>query len=135
MLPLNCGRFVGRFEAIGNRHLLRRPLHQVLCSRSFFAYRRIPKPGGGLKIARDAFGEPIVERTSPDYEERLEAALDAAAHGAVVLSPCISDGERQIAREALMRNLPLVPFRTRASLRSRSRLGATSRPVPQGASS
>lgn len=112
-LPLDGGRMTGRFEAIGNRHLLRRPLHQVQCSRSFFAYRRIPKPGGGLKIARNASGEPVVERTSPDYEARLEAALDAAAHGAVVLSPCISDGERQIAREALMRNLPLVTLQNK----------------------
>ena len=112
-LPLDGGRLVGQFEAIGNRYLLRRPLHQVQCSRSFFAYHRIPKPGGGLKIARDASGEPIVERTSPDYEARLEAALDAAAHGAVVLSPCISDGERQIAREALMRNLPLVTLQNK----------------------
>ena len=112
-LPLDGGRMTGRFEAIGNRHLLRRPLHQVQCSRSFFAYRRIPKPGGGLKIARDADGEPIVERTSPDYEARLEAALDAAAHGAVVLSPCISDGERQIAREALLRGLPLITLQNK----------------------
>ena len=112
-LPLDGGRMTGRFEAIGNRHLLRRPLHQVQCSRSFFAYRRIPKPGGGLKIARDATGEPIVERTSPDYEARLEAALDAAAHGAVVLSPCISDGERQIAREALLRGLPLITLQNK----------------------
>ena len=110
-LPLAGGRMTGHFEAIGNRHLLERPLHQVQCSRQYFAYRRIPKPGGGLKIARDAAGAPIVERTSPDFEARLEAALDAAAHGAVVLSPCISDGERQIAREALMRNLPLVAMR------------------------
>ena len=112
-IPLDGGRMTGHFEAIGNRHLLRRPLHQVQCSRSFFAYRREPKPGGGLKIARDASGAPIVERTSPDYEARLEAALDAAAHGAVVLSPCISDGERQIAREALLRNLPLVTLQNK----------------------
>ena len=112
-IPLDGGRMTGHFEAIGNRHLLRRPLHQVQCSRSFFAYRREPKPGGGLKIARDASGAPIVERTSPDYEERLEAALDAAAHGAVILSPCISDGERQIAREALLRNLPLVTLQNK----------------------
>ena len=112
-LPLDGGRLIGRFEAIGNRHLLRRPLHQVQCSRSFFAYHRIPKPGGGLKIARNDSGEPIVEHTSPDYEARLEAALDAAAHGAVVLSPCISDGERQIARETLLRNLPLVTLQNK----------------------
>ncbi len=107
-LPLDCGRLCGHFEALGNSHLLKRPLHQVQCSRRFFAWRRVFKPGGGLKIARDAAGEPLVEHTSRDYAERLAAALDAAAHGAVVLSPCISDGERQIAREVMERRLPLV---------------------------
>lgn len=110
-LPLDGGRSTGFFEALGNRHLLRRPLHQVQCSRRFFAWRREPKPGGGLKIVRDAAGDPVVERSSADYEERLAAALEAAAHGAVVLNPCISDGERQIAREALRRGLPLVALR------------------------
>ena len=110
-LPLDGGRATGFFEALGNRHLLRRPLHQVQCSRRFFAWRREPKPGGGLKVVRDAAGDPVVERSSADYEERLAAALEAAAHGAVVLSPCISDGERQIAREALRRGLPLVALR------------------------
>ena len=110
-LPLDGGRMTGHFEAIGNRHLLERPLHQVQCSRQYFAYRRIPKPGGGMKIARDAAGEPIVERSTPEYAERLAAAIEAAAHGAVVLSPCVSDGERQIAREAMARRLPLVAMR------------------------
>ena len=110
-LPLDGGRATGFFEALGNRHLLRWPLHQVQCSRRFFAWRREPKPGGGLKVVRDAAGDPVVERSSADYEERLAAALEAAAHGAVVLSPCISDGERQIAREALRRGLPLVALR------------------------
>lgn len=110
-LPLDGGRATGFFEALGNRHLLRRPLHQVQCSRRFFAWRREPKPGGGLKVVRDAAGDPVAERSSADYEERLAAALEAAAHGAVVLSPCISDGERQIAREALRRGLPLVALR------------------------
>ena len=110
-LPLEGGRTTGLFEALGNRHLLRRPLHQVQCSRRFFAWKREPKPGGGLKIVRDAAGEPVAECTSADYGERLAAALEAAVHGAVVLSPCISDGERQIAREALRRGLPLVALR------------------------
>ena len=110
-IPLDGGRATGFFEALGNRHLLRRPLHQVQCSRRFFAWRREPKPGGGLKVVRDAAGDPVAERSSADYEERLAAALEAAAHGAVVLSPCISDGERQIAREALRRGLPLVALR------------------------
>ena len=110
-LPLDGGRITGRFEALGNRHLLSRPLVQVQCSRRHFAYRRIAKPGGGFKIAKDASGEPIIERISREYEERLESALAAAEHGAVVLSPCISDGEKQIAREALKRKIPLVALR------------------------
>ena len=122
-LPLDGGRMIGHFEAIGNRHLLSRPLHQVQCSRRFFAYTRIPKPGGGLKIARDAAGEPIAASTSPEYGERLTDALAAAAHGAVIISPCISDGERQIAREALKRNLPLVTLQNKGFARLQKPVG------------
>ena len=110
-LPLDGGRLVGCFEALGNRHLLERPLAQVQCSRRFFTYRREAKRGGGMKIVRTPDGEPIIESESPEYCERLENALAAAAHGAVVLSPCISDGERQIAREAMKRRLPLVALK------------------------
>ena len=116
-LPLDGGRLIGRFEALGNRHLLERPLHQVQCSRRFCAYRRDAKRGGGMKIARDTEGEPIIERTSPEYAERLAAALEAAAHGAAILSPCISDGERQIAREVLKRRLPLVTLQNKGFAR------------------
>ena len=110
-LPLDGGRINGKFEALGNRHLLNLPLVQVQCSRRHFAYRRIPKPGGGVKIAKDAAGEPIVERSSPEYQARLDAMLTAASHGAAILSPCISDGEKQIAREALKRNIPLIALK------------------------
>ena len=110
-LPLGGGRFTGHFEAVGNRHLLERPLWQVQCSRRFFAWHRVPKPGGGVKIARDTAGAPVVERASAEYEERLEEALAAAAHGAVIVCPCISDGERQIALEIHRRKLPLVALR------------------------
>ena len=110
-LPLDGGRLTGSFEALGNRHLLERPLAQVQCSRRFFAYMREAKRGGGMKIVRTPDGEPIIENESPEYRERLESALAAAEHGAVVLSPCISDGERQIAREAMKRRLPLVALK------------------------
>ena len=93
------------------------------CSRRFFAYVRIPKPGGGLKIARDAAGEPITASTSPEYAERLADALAAAAHGAVIISPCISDGERQIAREALKRKLPLVTLQNKGFARLQKPVG------------
>ena len=98
----------GRFAALGNRFLLKRPLAQVQVSRRFFSYRRVAKPGGGLKIARDEKGEPVVDFATADFEERRSELLAAAKHGAVLLSPCVSDGERQIAREALKAGWPLV---------------------------
>ena len=98
----------GRFAALGNRFLLKRPLVQVQVSRRFFGYRRVAKPGGGLKIARDGKGEPVVDFATADFEERRSELLAAAKHGAVLLSPCVSDGERQIAREALKAGWPLV---------------------------
>ena len=98
----------GYFSALGNRFLLGRPLAQVQVSRRFFGYRRVAKPGGGLKIAKDEKGEPIAEFSTPEFEARREELFDAAKHGAVLLSPCVSDGERQIAREALAAGLPLV---------------------------
>ena len=98
----------GWFSALGNLFLLKRPLAQIQVSRSFFAYRRVAKPGGGLKIARDERGEPIVAVETPDYRERRDALFALAKHGAVLLSPCVSDGERQIAREALAAGLKLV---------------------------
>ena len=99
---------VGRFAAIGNRFLLGRALAQVQVSRRDFRYRRVAKPCGGLKIARDAAGEPVIESASVAYEARKAEYLAAAGHGAVLLSPCVSDGERQIAREALKAGLALV---------------------------
>ena len=99
---------VGRFAALGNRFLLKRPIAQVQVSRSFFRYRRVPKAGGGLKIARDEKGEPVVEFETAEFKERKEDLFAMAKHGAVLLSPCVSDGERQIARAALAARIPLV---------------------------
>ena len=99
---------VGHFSALGNPFLLDRPLAQVQVSRRFFGYKRVAKPGGGLKIVKDAKGEPVVEFSTPEFEERRDELFAAAKHGAVLLSPCVSDGERQIAREALAAGLPLV---------------------------
>lgn len=122
-LPLDGGRLIGRFEAMGNLNLLNRPLAQVQCSRQYFAYRRIPKGGpisgpkmahhktSGLKIARDSAGNPIIEHADPEYEAIKEGIFAAASHGAVVISPCISDGEREIAREAMNQGFRLVAMR------------------------
>ena len=100
------------FSAIGNLFLLDSPnIIQVQCSRSYLAYRRIPKPGGGLKIARNEKGEPLIEKTTPEFETKRDELLAAAKHGAVLISPCISDGEREIARLAFAAGLPLIALR------------------------
>ena len=102
----------GYFSAIGNHFLLDSPNKlQVQCSRSLFAYRRIPKPGGGVKIARDADGAPLVAYSSPEFEEKRDELLAAAKHGAVLISPCISDGEREIARLAYAAGANIVALR------------------------
>ncbi len=102
----------GHFSAIGNHFLLESPsLIQVQCSRDYLAYRRIPKPGGGLKIARDEKGAPIIEKTTTEFEAKRGELLAAAKHGAVLISPCISDGEREIARLAFAAGLPVVALR------------------------
>ena len=112
---------IGHFMAIGNHFLLEWPdIRQVQCSRSFFGYkrerprpqageRRTPQAGerrtgergaGGWKICRDGTGRPIVDFSTPEFEAKAEAALACAARGAVLISPCISHGEREIARRA-----------------------------------
>ena len=91
----------GHFTAIGNHFLLDAPdVLQVQVSRRDFAYKRQPKPGGGLKIERDERGRPVTAMATPDFIEKRDMLLGAASKGAVLLSPCISDGEREIARLA-----------------------------------
>ena len=99
-IPIWRGPAKGHFMAIGNHFLLARPIIcQIQCSRSFFAYKRRRLPGG-WQICRDSAGKPIVEKSTPEFEEKATAAMRAAAQGAVLLSPCISHGEREIARRA-----------------------------------
>ena len=112
VLGAGAPSFKAHFSAIGNLFLLDSPnIIQVQCSRSYLAYRRIPKPGGGLKIARNEKGEPIIEKTTPEFEEKRDELLAAAKHGAVLISPCISDGEREIARLAFAAGLPVIALR------------------------
>ncbi len=104
--------FKAYFSAIGNLFLLDSPnIIQVQCSRAYLAYKRVPKPGGGRKIARDAAGVPIIEKATPEFEEKRDELLAAAKHGAVLISPCISDGEREIARLAFEASLPVIALR------------------------
>jgi hypothetical protein len=110
-IPVWKGPARGHFEAVGNRFLLDRPvICQIQCSRALFAYKRERLPGG-WRICREADGTPIVEKTTPEFEEKSAAALRAGAHGAVLLSPCISHGEREIARRAFEAGCRVIALR------------------------
>ena len=78
------GLMVGtqQFSAIGNRFLLDRPVRlQVQCSRRL---------------------------TDSEIAERQEWWLQQARSGAVLVSPCISKGEKQVMRAAFDEGLPLI---------------------------
>ncbi len=68
--------------AIGNRFLLERPVRlQVQCSRRLDAQQ---------------------------IAERVAFFLKAASEGAVLVSPCISDGEKRVMRAAFEKGYPLI---------------------------
>jgi len=119
----------GHFAAIGNHFLLSRPrLVQVQCSRAFFRYRMencgkyaagpdSAKYGRGPnrkpRICRDKDGVPGVELSTPEFEVKLSEALSAARHGAVLVSPCISHGEREIARQAFVAGYRVITLQNK----------------------
>lgn len=108
----NCAR--GHFMAIGNHFLLDWPdIRQVQCSRSYFAYKRERLPGGGWKICRDSAGVPLVDFSTAEFEAKAEAALAAAERGAVLISPCISNGEREIARRAYVAGYRVITLKNK----------------------
>ena len=99
-VDLGEGR-VGRFSAIGNHFLLETPiLAQVQCSRSFFVYRR---DGRGRLLK----GEPPAVETA-EFREKWALASKLASTGAALVSPCISEGEREIARRAFQAGYKLI---------------------------
>ena len=107
-------KFPAHFQAIGNTALLRWPLIlPVQCSRRDFAYKRERLATGSWKIFRDASGEPIVEYASRSFEEKCEEALACAKKGAVLVSPCISHGEREIARRAFIAGARVIALRNK----------------------
>ena len=68
--------------AMGNRFLLERPVKlQVQCSRHLY---------------------------QNEIEERKQYFLKAGAEGAVIVSPCISPGEQQIATACMQAGIPLI---------------------------
>jgi REP element-mobilizing transposase RayT len=71
-----------QFSAIGNRFLLERPIRlQVQCSRSL---------------------------TDEQIAEKQKEWLEQARSGAVLVSPCISKGEKQVMRAAFEEGLPII---------------------------
>jgi len=100
------------FSAIGNDFLLKAPnIIQAQCSRADFAYKRVAKPGGGKKIARAGDGARIVEMATPAFKAKLAQFIAAAKHGAVIVSPCISDGEREIAHQIFKADGAVIALR------------------------
>ena len=107
--PETAKSFRAHFSAIGNAALLRWPvILQVQCSRSDFRYQRVRLATGGWKILRNAAGEPLVEYASPAFEAKCEDALRCAKNGAALISPCISHGEREIARRAHLAGMRVI---------------------------
>lgn len=69
------------FSAIGNLFLLRKPLLQIQCSRRL---------------------------TETEIQVMKEKALIACASGAVLISPCISPGEKAVMRAAFEKDYPEI---------------------------
>ena len=104
----------GRFAAIGNTFLLRKPmLLQVQCSRSDFGYRRVRNAKGALELVKDAKGNRVVDFSTPAFDEKLGDLLAAAKHGAVLVSPCVSDGEKEIAARAFAAGASVVTLQNK----------------------
>lgn len=55
----------------------------------------------------------LVAFATPAYEAKREALLALARKGQVLISPCVSDGERQIAREALAAGYRLITLQNK----------------------
>ena len=104
----------GRFAAIGNTFLLKKPtLLQVQCSRSDFGYRRARNAKGALQLVKDAKGNKVVDFTTAAFDEKLCDLLAAAKHGAVLVSPCVSDGEKEIAARAFAAGASVVTLQNK----------------------
>ena len=103
-----------RFAAIGNTFLLKKPtLLQVQCSRSDFGYRRARNAKGALELVKDAKGDKVVDFSTPAFDEKLGDLLAAAKHGAVLVSPCVSDGEKEIAARAFAAGASVVTLQNK----------------------
>ena len=108
LLPIGPGGapLAAHFAAIGNHNLLAAiDFHQVQCSRRHFAY------------AKDKWGKPLKDAPpaaeTADFRRICELALSMAADGAVLVNPCISQGEREIARRAFAAGARMIILRNK----------------------
>lgn len=97
---------LGHFSAIGNAFLLDTPnIVQIQCSRSDFAY------------ARDAKGAIMRDRPprfkTVAFDEKLADLELEMKHGAAVISPCISEGERELARRAFYAGAKVITLQNK----------------------
>ena len=101
-LPLDIGGAIrARFSAVGNEELLNRlDFYQVQCSRRYFAYKK------------DQYGKPLKklapEIMTDEFDTICKEALASARDGAVLVNPCISQGEREIARRAFAEGARMI---------------------------
>ena len=124
-LPLPDGPRPLHFQALGNLSLLDWPLiHPVQCSCSFFRYRREQLPSGAWRILRDSDGIPLVESSTLEFEAKCEDALRHSAHGAVLVSPCLSHGEREIMRRAHATGVRVILLRNKGFSKHEKPVGA-----------
>lgn len=100
------------FEALGNHWLLDRPMHQVQCSRAWCRFGRVKDSAGKLIPERDADGNFKIAESSPEFDECVEAMRIAGDEGAVMISPCLSEGERYICNEAYRAGYPVITLKT-----------------------
>ena len=94
ILPLGDGEVCGFFTGIGNHRLLEYPsLYQIQCSRSLFRYQC------------DKYGNPLKEfppeHITTQFQQLCQEAFHAVRKGDVVITPCISHGEKEIARQIM----------------------------------
>lgn len=109
-------KFQGQeFDAVGNAFLLEREeILPVQVSRHFFKYARAdaratrPVEWRGRAPAH-CLREVLIEK--PQFTAKRAALLGAATQGAVLCSPCISDGEKAICYEALEKGKSLIALR------------------------
>ena len=105
------GHARGCFAAVGNRALLQTPhLLQVQVSRRDFAWKR----NGKGEIERSPTdGRAQAAFATAEFEEKAAGLLAAASHGAALVSPCISDGEREIAARAFAAGYKVIALRNK----------------------